>query len=104
MLTSEETQELIAERKKEMYERFGREAYMLMSEILMLQDNISANTHSRLIPVPEWNIYHTYPSVSAIRNLIARAETNGFNSVIVRKGKRIFIDEAKFEKWLKGGS
>ena len=61
---------------------------------------------TRLIPVPAWKDHHTWPPAGGLRHLIFFAETNGFNKVIRRIGRRVLIDEAAFFTWAekKGGS
>jgi hypothetical protein len=57
-------------------------------------------TEKRLIPVPKWNEFHTWPTVNGLRYYIFNAEFNGFNRVIKRIGRRILIDEAAFHTWV----
>ena len=54
----------------------------------------------RLIPVTKWNDHHSWPPTGGLRHLIFHAERNGFDTVIVRAGRRVLIDEAEFFKWL----
>lgn len=54
----------------------------------------------RLIPVPQWNQHHSWPPQGGLRHLIFHAETNGFNEVIRRAGRRVLIDEQAFFVWL----
>ena len=100
-ITTDETNYLIEEKMQQMLSKFGSEAKLLMLEILMLKDSLNRHITTMYIPVPEWKLYHTYPSVSSLRNYIANANKNGFDEVIFRKGKRVFIDEAKFFEWLR---
>ena len=53
-----------------------------------------------LIPLSKWNNYYAFPSVSAIRQYVFRAETNGFNKVIRRIGRKIYIKVSEFSKWI----
>ena len=59
------------------------------------------NTQSRgsLIPVTIWNEHHPWPPIGGLRHLIFFAETNGFNKVVRRIGRRVLIDEAAFFEW-----
>lgn len=100
-ITTDETNYLIEEKMQQVLSKFGTEAKLLMLEILMLKDSLCQHKTTRYIPVPEWNVYHNYPSISSLRNYIANADKNGFDKVIFRKGKRVFIDEAKFFEWLR---
>ena len=53
----------------------------------------------QLIPVTHWNERHPWPSAGGLRHLIFFADTNGFNKVIRRIGRRVLIDEAAFFEW-----
>lgn len=53
-----------------------------------------------LIPVPKWNEYHSWPSAEGLRYLIFNSESNGFNRVIRRIGRRVLIDEHEFFNWV----
>ena len=61
---------------------------------------MTENNKRKLITIPNWNKHHEWPSMSGLRYLIFHANTNGFNSCIVRAGRRILIDEARFFEWL----
>jgi len=65
-----------------------------------LQQDKSSTFSTNLIPVPQWNQYHQWPTQSGLRNLIFHAKTNGFNKVIRRIGRRVLIDEAAFFSWV----
>lgn len=55
---------------------------------------------TRFIPVPQWNQYHEWPSQSGLRYYIFHANSNHFNSVIKRIGRRVLIDEQAFFSWV----
>lgn len=55
---------------------------------------------TRLIPVKDWGNSHPWPPAGGLRHLIFFAETNGFNKVIKRVGRRVLIDEAAFFLWV----
>ena len=55
---------------------------------------------TRFIPVSDWSRYHPWPKIGGLRHLIFHAETNNFNKVIVRAGRRVLIDEQAFFNWL----
>ena len=59
-----------------------------------------STSDTRLIPVPQWTEFHTWPSVSGLRWLIFQEETNGFHSCIKRVGRRVLIDERAFFEWV----
>ena len=56
----------------------------------------TAQLSNRLIPVPEWNDYHSWPPQGGLRHLIFNEKTNGFASAFKRVGRRVLIDEAEF--------
>lgn len=56
----------------------------------------SQKTVSRLIPVPEWNKYHSWPPQGGLRHLIFNEKTNGFSSAFKRVGRRVLVDEREF--------
>ena len=53
----------------------------------------------RLIPVPKFNDYHPDPTPAALRWMIF-TNKNDFNRCIVRRGKRVLIDEIEYFRWL----
>ena len=59
-----------------------------------------ATRERRVIPVTEWNKYHSWPPQGGLRHLIFNANTNGFNAVVKRAGRRVLIDEQAFFEWL----
>lgn len=60
----------------------------------------------RLIPVTDWSDYHPWPPVGGLRHLIFHANSNGFDQVLRRVGRRVLIDEAAFFNWVnqRGGA
>jgi hypothetical protein len=56
---------------------------------------------TRLIPVTQWNDYHSWPPQGGLRHLIFYAKTNGFDKVVRKVGRRVLIDEAAFFEWVK---
>lgn len=54
---------------------------------------------SREIPLTRWNDYYPDPSVKALRMLVFHSDKNGFDKVVIRRGKRILIDENKYFEW-----
>ena len=55
----------------------------------------------RLIPVSKFHQYYPDPSPGALRWMIF-TNKNGFNCCVVRRGRRVLIDEVKYFKWLEG--
>ena len=66
-----------------------------------MQDSANTDSHAptRLIPLTKWNDYHPYPPLGGLRHLVFHAETNGFDAVVVRIGRRVLLDEAAFFTW-----
>jgi len=46
---------------------------------------------------------HLFKSEASLRWLIFNAETNGFDTCLVRMGRRVFIDTQAVTTWLRGG-
>jgi hypothetical protein len=51
---------------------------------------------SRLIPVPDWGKFHSWPPQGGLRHLIFNQKTNGFDKAFKRVGRRVLVDEAEF--------
>jgi hypothetical protein len=60
----------------------------------------SFKINTKLIPATQWVKYHSWPPIGGLRHLIFNAETNGFDKVIKRVGRRILIDEQAFFEWV----
>lgn len=54
----------------------------------------------RLIPPSLWGQYHPWPPIGGLRHLIFHAQTNGFDQVVRRVGRRVLIDEQAFFTWV----
>lgn len=52
------------------------------------------------LTVRQWVNEHPWPPIGGLRHLIFNAQTNGFNKVIRRVGRRVLIDEAAFFDWV----
>lgn len=59
-----------------------------------------APTTPRLIPVSQWNRYHSWPPIGGLRHLVFNERSNGFASCVRRVGRRVLIDEARFFEWV----
>lgn len=62
-----------------------------------------ANNHEqtkRYIPITAWNEKHDWPPIGGLRHLVFHSESNGFNKVIRRVGRRVLIDEHAFFQWV----
>jgi hypothetical protein len=60
---------------------------------------VSSKT-TRLIPIGKWNEFHAWPPQGGLRHLVFYANTNGFDKVIRRVGRRILIDENSYFEWI----
>lgn len=54
----------------------------------------------RLLTVSQWNQFHSWPTPAGLRHLIFYSQTNGFDRVIRRAGRRVLIDESAFFQWI----
>ena len=59
-----------------------------------------SDNQRRLIPVSKWNDFHSWPPQGGLRHLIFHEQSNGFNKVVRRAGRRVLIDEKAFFEWL----
>lgn len=55
---------------------------------------------TRLIPVTRWGEYHAWPPPGGLRHLIFHRETNGFDKVVRRAGRRVLLCERSFFEWV----
>ena len=107
-LSQEEIEELINEKIQQGIEKYGKPfklfAFELVNLVKSLTDNIVQPQQSRIIPLSEWDKYHQYPTIPALRQYYFHREKNGFSEVVEYVGNncgRILIDEAKLFNWLK---
>ena len=57
-------------------------------------------TPTRYLTARQWAETHPWPSYGGIRNIINKKDENGFNSCIVRIGRRLLLDEAAVMAWI----
>lgn len=63
---------------------------------------IPQRTSGRIIAVPKWEVACPEgPPLGTIRHYIFYRESNGFDSVLLRIGGRLFIDEDAYHQWAK---
>lgn len=104
-LDKKEIQELIEHKIKIAEKQYGKDVKFLVIEILGLEKMLAPEVEakkSRLIPLAEWNEYHPYPTVGALRQYKFYKDTNGFDKVLEyggENGGRILINEDKFFEW-----
>ena len=60
----------------------------------------TTNNIRNLIPLTRWGEKHQHPPIGGLRYLVFNAHQNGFDSCIVRIGKRVLIDEEKYFEWV----
>lgn len=53
-----------------------------------------------LIHIMDWSKHYDYPSLSMLRKLVFNAQTNGFKKVIRKIGKKVYLNESEFFKWV----
>jgi len=66
--------------------------------------NRMESIQTRLIPLTDWPKHHTWPPLGGLRHLVFNANTNGFNHVIRRIGRRVLIDERAFFEWIEANN
>jgi len=54
----------------------------------------------KLMTVDQFSKKHPAFSVPGLRHYIHLEKQNGFDAVVVRVGRRVFIDEEKFFEWV----
>lgn len=54
----------------------------------------------RLIHIKKWNQFYDFPSLGMLRKLVFNEHTNGFNRVVRRIGRKVYINENEFFKWV----
>ena len=94
---------MISNKIEELGKKYGIDAKNKAIEILSLEKNLRPdNNENRLIPLPQWNKYYDYPTVSGMRMKVFHQELNGFKEygVVHKEGKRVFIDEQAYLRWL----
>ena len=64
------------------------------------EPHIVESSSRRLIPLTRWSSFHSWPQVGGLRHLVFYEKTNGFGSCLVRVGRRVLIDEARFFEWV----
>ena len=61
--------------------------------------------NGRFIPVSDFDQFHPWPTVGALRVRICQAEKDGgdkeFLKCVVRVGTRVLIDEVVFVEWMR---
>jgi|ERR1700689_19337 len=79
-------------------DKFNCAYRMLDSNGIVSEYNKSKN--QRIIPVTKWHMYHSWPSLNGLRFLIFNEKQNGLSCAITRVGRRVFIKEDDFFKWV----
>lgn len=100
----EQIENLLKDGEKKFGKEFRNSFIILMGLIKMLNPEQPAEKKSRIIPLSEWNKYHTYPTKGSLYQFHFERETNGFDYCVEhggKNGKRILINEDKFWEWHK---
>lgn len=106
-LTKEEIDNLIEEKIQQGIEKYGKTFKLFSIELVNLIKSLNENTSpqkNEIIPLSEWNKYHKYPTVPALRQYYFKRAINGFDKVVEyggNKNGRILINEYKLFEWLK---
>ena len=102
MLIDKQTiEKMITDKIETGEKKFGAEFKICIVEILSLQKMLMPEEEKkqREIPLSQWNLFHTDPSVPALRMMWHRRKENGFEDVVTRRGKRLLILEDNYFKW-----
>lgn len=73
----------------------------LLIKILKDHKKNTETNRPRIIPVTQWNKYHSWPPIGGLRSLIFNAKSNGIGQCIKKVGKSVLIIEDEFLNWLK---
>lgn len=104
-LDKEEIQEAIENKIKEGTKKFGKDFKFFVLEIISLEKMLAPEAvetkQPRLIPLAQWNKYHSYPTVGALRQY-KHYNTDNFCEVLEfggLKGGKILMNEDKYFEW-----
>lgn len=67
-------------------------------EVRMNNENTPKGIYRKLFTLDKWP--HSYPPEKTLRHLVFNADSNGFNKVVRRIGRRVLIDEQEFFRWV----
>lgn len=105
-LEKEEIQEAIDEQIVQAEKKYGKEIKLTLINIISLLNMLNPKDNevkkARLIPLSQWNEFHQFPTIPALRQYAFRRETNGFDEVLEyggENGKTLYINEDKFFEW-----
>lgn len=63
-------------------------------------EECKTNNTSRLLTVDQFSQEYPAFSQGSLRFLIFEAKKNGFDHVLVRIGRRVLLDETRFQEWV----
>lgn len=104
-LDKQEIQETIDYEIQQGIKKFGKEFKFTAIRIIGLIEQlhpVNQEYKSVIIPLADWNKYHPYPTVKAMRCYYSRRAENGFEYCVEyggENGGRILINEDKFNEW-----
>ena len=100
-----EIQSIIDVKIKDGVKKFGKDFKFFVLEIISLEKMLAPEPtetqYPKLIPLVKWNEHFPDPSVKALRMLVFRKDTNGFDKVVVRRGNRVLLNVDEYFKWRK---
>lgn len=104
-LDKEEIQEAIENKIKEGTKKYGKDFKFFILEIIslekMLNPEPTETKQPKLIPLSQWDKFHSYPTVGALRQY-KHYNTDNFCEILEfggLKGHKILINEDKYFEW-----
>lgn len=100
----QDIQEIIDLEIKQAEKKYGKEFKLILLKVLSYEKMLNPDKpiqEKEPVPLAEWDKYHKYPTVRAMRNYYFNKDENGFSYCVVMNGHRILIDEDKFFYWMK---
>ncbi|MBF8274062.1 MAG: hypothetical protein HW380_3167 [Magnetococcales bacterium] len=71
-----------------------------MQNQIVVEKTFPGSPATRLIPLTQWPNFHPWPPVGGLRHLVFHENSNGFNAVVKRVGRRVLLDEKAFFTWM----
>lgn len=103
-INKNEVQELIDNKIKAGEKKYGKDFKYYILEILSLEKMLNPEKkESRIIPLAEWNNYHSYPTTGSLRQFQFN-NTDNFRDCSFPSGGRIMLYEDKVLHWIENRS
>lgn len=61
---------------------------------------LDVSTNNRYLTCAQWCEEYDWPPIGGLRHLIFHANSNGFDKVVRRIGRRVLLSEADFLKYI----